>query len=90
MTIHTNTFPLVLQQAANTPTLSLMCTVREGKQVVLLFSGEQPGIDITSVLPLSAILKLAMLPQPVKINLVSNRDFKHMLECITPREPILV
>lgn len=98
MTIHTNTFPLVLQQAANTPCLYIELRKESGVLMPYLCRTQSLGapceegfgVNIAGLLTSNQIAKLALLPQPVKINLIDNASFKHMLECISPREPVLV
>jgi hypothetical protein len=47
------------------------------------------AIDISSLIPPSKILILAEMVQPVKIQLIDNNTFKHILERLTPATRVL-
>ncbi len=90
MTIHTDTFPLVCQQAANNPTLSIIVTVRDNRYCAHAsrFSGkpDEVRLDVTALFTERELAKLATRPQPIKLNVLSSFTFKHLLERLHPGE----
>lgn len=94
MTIHTNTFPLQLQHAANTPSLLLTVSVVHGKYSAYLYRKDKPEhkdhVNCTALFTESQLSRIVYMPQPIRINLIDNDSFKHMLDCLSPKDPILL
>lgn len=94
MTIHTDTFPLVCQHIANSPQLTLSAKVIDNKIHIFLHGSHGPtfeGVDITQCLPASGIRETILTKElPIKINLIDNATFKHILERLAPKQPVLI
>jgi hypothetical protein len=96
MTIHTDTFPLVVQQAANNPAFSLDINILNGKPFVYLCNKEEHShlsaiFDITLLFTESQLRSLAKDgKRRIKINLIDNSTFKHLLERLAPRDSVLL
>ena len=83
MTIHTDTFPATVSFAANSPQLFLYRGTLEGEPCIFLSdlkSGNSvTGVDVTSLF-LNPRAIYAKLEEPMKVNLIDNKSFKHLLE----------
>lgn len=92
MSIATDTFPLVCIHAANNPHLALRVKVENNKYVaeLLSFTTIESSVVITEVFTSKQLERLHRLPQPVKINLVDNNTFKHLLDRLCPSEGIML
>lgn len=96
MTIHTDTFPLVVQQAANNPSFVLDISILNGRGIVHLCNKDAPHhlsarIDITQLFTEGQIRNLAKDGSKiVKINLIDTVTFKHLLERLALRDPVIL
>lgn len=95
MTIHTDTFPLVCQHAANNPHLAMHVQIKNGNLRAEMFNLTEDAVkaarlDVSCLFTEKQLAHLSRLPQPVKINLVDNRTFKHLLERLHPGEGVML
>lgn len=95
MTIHTDTFPAVCSVAAANPSYGLIRRIEEGKPRVYLTQslyvlavGFDPLVTPAFLMPSSLYTK--MKEDAVKINIIANEDFKHLLERLEPTQRIVI
>jgi hypothetical protein len=87
MSLHTDTLPAILADAAQRPSLRLR---RERGKLLLENVSTGACVDVTGIIPRSTHLMSQMPEDLMPINLLSNSSMKQLIERINPHNPIVL
>lgn len=82
MSLITDTLPLVIQGAAESPTLRLR---QESGRTLLENIHNGATADITALFP-----HKSPMPEPVKVNIIGSSTLKHVIERINHSNPVVL